>query len=152
MNTIARIDSSNTRTTRGISDRTVCNTNREHKSCTLLSSSSSSLCFSVFEKCEFLLSIEREKKKRKRRETSKRTKNDRSSHFPPQAQSRDDPKRVARDREEKSRGSDVSKTFGVVVCEPRVVRRAFAFVRVDGRSGAVFEKRLYRERDVERDR
>ena len=61
-------------------------------------------------------------------------------------------KRVARDREEKSRGSDVSKTFGVVVCEPRVVRRAFAFVRVDGRSGAVFEKRLYRERDVERDR
>ena len=52
----------------------------------------------------------------------------------------------------KSRGSDVSKTFGVVVCEPRVVRHAFAFVRVDGRSGTVFEKRLYRERDVERDR
>lgn len=102
--------------------------------------------------CEFLLSIEREKKRGKEGRHQNEQKTDRSSHFPPQEQSRDDPKRVARDREEKSRGSDVSKTFGVVVCEPRVVRRAFAFVRVDGRSGAVFEKRLYRERDVERDR
>jgi len=106
--------------------------------------------FFSFEK--FLLSIEREKKRGKEGRHQNEQKTDRSSHFPPQAQSRDDPKRVARDREEKSRGSDVSKTFGVVVCEPRVVHRAFAFVRVDGRSGAVFEKRLYRERDVERDR
>ena len=81
MNTIARIDSSNTRTTRGISDRTVCNTNREHKSCTLLSSSSS-LCFSVFEKCEFLLSIEREKKRGKegRHQNEQKTID---LHFPP---------------------------------------------------------------------
>ena len=103
--------------------------------------------------CEFLLSIEREKKRGKEGRHQNEQKTDRSSHFPPRRRRVETTtKRVARDREEKSRGSDVSKTFGVVVCEPRVVRRAFAFVRVDGRSGAVFEKRLYRERDVERDR
>ena len=107
--------------------------------------------FFSFEK--FLLSIEREKKRGKEGRHQNEQKTDRSSHFPPRRRRVETTtKRVARDREEKSRGSDVSKTFGVVVCEPRVVRRAFAFVRVDGRSGAVFEKRLYRERDVERDR
>lgn len=72
-------------------------------------------------------------------------------HFPPRVN--EARRAIAKKKSRgKSRGSDVSKTFGVVVCEPRVVRHAFAFVRVDGRSGTVFEKRLYRERDVERDR
>tara|TARA_B100000073_G_scaffold309492_1_gene281245 strand:- start:2352 stop:2714 length:363 start_codon:yes stop_codon:yes gene_type:complete len=105
--------------------------------------------FFSFEK--FLLSIEREKKRGKEGRHQNEQKTDRSS-LSSTGKVETTTKRVARDREEKSRGSDVSKTFGVVVCEPRVVHRAFAFVRVDGRSGAVFEKRLYRERDVERDR
>tara|TARA_B100000401_G_scaffold205097_1_gene138386 strand:- start:213 stop:500 length:288 start_codon:yes stop_codon:yes gene_type:complete len=94
----------------------------------------------------------REKKKEEKKGDIKTNKKPIDLHFPPRRKVETTTKRVARDREEKSRGSDVSKTFGVVVCEPRVVRHAFAFVRVDGRSGTVFEKRLYRERDVERDR
>ena len=96
------------------------------------------------------LFVEREKKKEKKRVTPKRTKPI-DLHFPPRVN--EARRAIARKKSRgKSRGSDVSKTFGVVVCEPRVVRHAFAFVRVDGRSGTVFEKRLYRERDVERDR
>ena len=90
-------------------------------------------------------------KKREKKGAPKRTKSI-DLHFPPKRVN-EARRAIARKKSRgKSRGSDVSKTFGVVVCEPRVVRHAFAFVRVDGRSGAVFEKRLYRERDVERDR
>ena len=132
MNTIARIDSSNTRTTRGISDRTVCNTNREHKSCTLLSSSSS-LCFSVFEKCEFLLSIEREKKRGKEGRHQNEQKTDRSS-LSSTAQSRDDDEaRRPRSRGKKSRKRCLEniwrRCLRTARCAPRVRirprRRAF---------------------------
>ena len=91
-----------------------------------------------------------QQKKKKKKGGKRIPKTDRSSlsSARKRSASRDREEKVAR---KKSR-NDVSKTFGVVVCEPRVVRHAFAFVRVDGRSGTVFEKRLYRERDVERDR